>query len=332
MENKKYSNIIRPLAFLNRWRSLPIYEMISYPFMYASIPMLAFGIQSYNIQIITIIIMVVITLYSGFFAALIWNDITDADIDAIAHKDRPIPSGIISRKKFFYIALIFSLLTFIFAFLISIWCLILVGAAALFVTFHNKYLKKKLKLPAYSEIFTPLQWIVVPMFGFFAIWTSLPQSAEIFLSIPYFGNISTNSSAIQHMILIVIFTYFADNAHDLPEGIHDKNGDLELGVKTYATSFGEKNAAKIAFAMFVISGILGILLFVWTILSLFFLILFISIWLYTFFYYYRLLKAEKDKMMELGILVGRKGFDYFLICYDIIFLDILIQLIIHNFN
>jgi len=47
------------------------------------------------------------------------------------------------------------------------------------------------------------------------------------------------------MILLVLFTYFADNAHDLPEGIHDMEGDHKLGVKTYATSFGEKNAEKI---------------------------------------------------------------------------------------
>ena len=57
------------------------------------------------------------------------------------------------------------------------------------------------------------------------------------------------------MILLVLFTYFADNAHDLPEGIHDMEGDHKLGVKTYATSFGEKNAARISFCMFFISGI-----------------------------------------------------------------------------
>ena len=84
--------------------------------------------------------------------------------------------------------------------------------------------------------------------------------------VPIFGYISANSSGIQNMILLAIFTYFADNAHDLPEGIHDVEGDRIQGVKTYATSFGEKNTAKISFTMFFISGILGILLFIKTIL------------------------------------------------------------------
>src|SRR5512136_1433854 len=81
--------------------------MISYIFMYTSVPMLAYGIQQYDINIMRVIIFTVITLYAGFFAALIWNDITDADIDSVAHPDRPIPSGRISKKKFFVIAFFF---------------------------------------------------------------------------------------------------------------------------------------------------------------------------------------------------------------------------------
>jgi geranylgeranylglycerol-phosphate geranylgeranyltransferase len=256
-------------------------------------------------EIITIVLFTVFALYSGFFAALIWNDITDVDIDTVTHPDRPIPSGRITSKKFFAVALFFSATTFIFSYLVSFWCFLLVGFSALFVAFHNKYLKKIVKLPAYSEIFTPLQWVIVPIFGFLAV----------------------SGSNIQNMILLAIFTYFADNAHDLPEGIHDAEGDRKCGVMTYATSFGERNAARISFAMFFLSGILGILLFIKTILTLVFLIPFLGIWIYTLFYSYRLLKTDKERMKEVGALVGRKGFNYFLISYDLIFLDILVQLL-----
>ena len=78
------------------------------------------------------------------------------------------------------------------------------------------------------------------------------------------------------MIILVLFTYFAVNAHDLAEGIVDAKGDKKHGVRTYATSFGEKNAARISFIWFLISGILGIILFYITILSFLFLILFLS--------------------------------------------------------
>jgi len=293
--------------------------------------MLAYGLQLYNLKILKIIIFTIITLYSGFFAALIWNDITDADIDAIAHPDRPIPSGRISSKKFFSIALVFSASTFIFAFLVSPWCFLLVGFVALFVTFHDKYLKKKVKrIPAYSEIFTPLQWVTVAVFGFLAIWTAFPQTSQILINIPYLGKISTSNSAVQQMILLMLFTYFADNAHDLAEGIVDAEGDRKHGVRTYATSFGEKNAARISFSMFFISGLLGVLLFFKTILSFVFLIPFLLIWLYILHLSYQLLTSEKKEMKKIGTLVGRKGFDYFLLSYDLIFLDVLLQLIFYH--
>lgn len=321
---------MRPFTFLSKWRSLPAYEMISYLLMYASVPMLAYGVQIYNLEIITIIILTVLTMYSGFFAALIWNDITDIDIDMVAHPDRPIPSGRISSRKFFAIALIFSATTFIFAVLVSIWCLIIVGAAALFVTFHDKYLKKRVKLPAYSEIFTPVQWVVVAIFGFFAIWTAFPQTTDIIIAIPFFGSVSTSGSAVQHMILLVIFTYFADNAHDLAEGIVDSEGDRIQGVKTYATSFGKKNAARISFIWFFISGIFGVILFFKTILSFVFLIPFLCIWVYIMYYSFRLLKSKKGDMKEIGAIVGRKGFDYFLLSYDLIFVDVFVQILYYH--
>jgi 4-hydroxybenzoate polyprenyltransferase len=323
--------IKKPFEFLSTWRSLPPYELISYILMYASVPMLAYGIKTYNLEIIKIIVLTILTMYSGFFAALIWNDITDKDIDAIAHPDRPVPSGRISPRMFFGIALIFSAMTFIFALLISLWCLALVGIAALFVAFHNRYLKKIVKMPAYSEIFTPIQWVVVAIFGFLAIWTTFQQTDNINVTMPLSGYISLNIYDFQNMILLVLFTYFADNAHDLPEGIHDADGDRKLGVRTYATSFGEKNAARVSFAMFFISGVLGVILYFRTILSPIFLIPFIIFWIYIMSWSYKLLKADKKDMTEVGSIVGRKGFDYFLISYVLIFLDVFIQLVLHNY-
>ncbi len=319
---------MRPFIFLSKWRSLPAYEMISYLFMFASVPMLAYGIQPYNHEIISVIVLTVFTMYSGFFAALIWNDVTDSDIDAVVHPDRPIPSCRISSKEFFGIALVFSVMTFIFAALVSIWCLILTGVVALFVTFHNKYLKKTVKLPAYSEIFTPIQWVVVVIFGFLAIWTALPQTTEILIAVPFFGSISTSGATVQHMILLVIFTYFADSAHDVAEGIHDAIGDHKVGVRTFTTSFGSKTAARISFSMFFISGILGVALYFSTPLTPIFLIPFLAIWVYTLYHSYNLVNADEKEMKEVGMIVGRKGFNYFLIAYDLIFIDVLIQILI----
>lgn len=328
--NKKNSIIVKSFEFINKWRSLPVYELISYFFMFASVPMLAYGIQTYNYEIIRIIIFTIITMYFGFFATLIWNDITDVDIDAIAHPDRPIPSGRINKKKFFKIALIFSLFNFIFAILISIWCFILVGIAALFVTFHNRYLKRKIKIPAYSEIFGPFQWIVVVIFGFLAIWSAAPISSEIAINFPFFGSIFTNGKAIEQMIILIIFTYFADTSHDIAEGIHDAEADLAHEVKTYSTTFGKEKAAKISLIMFAISGIFGIVMFLQFNLSPIFLCIFLFLFVYTLFYPLRLLKSDKKDIEKQGLIVGRKLYDYFLFTYDILFFSLIIQMLIFN--
>jgi 4-hydroxybenzoate polyprenyltransferase len=144
---------------------------------------------------------------------------------------------------------------------------------------------------------------------------------------PFFESISTSMYEFQNMIILVIFIYFTVNAHDLAEGICDIEGDRKSGVRTYATSFGERCTIKISFAMFLLSGLLGIIIYFRTILSLFFLIPFLIIWLYTLYQSYKLLKANDKEMKKFSAIVGRKGFNFFLIAFDLIFLDILIQLL-----
>jgi geranylgeranylglycerol-phosphate geranylgeranyltransferase len=296
--------------------------------MYLSAPMLAFGIQPYNNDIYYILILSVITMYAGFFAALIWNDITDSDIDAKVHPDRPIPSGKISKKKFFKIALVFSAITFLGSFLISIWCFAVVTIAALFVAFHDKYLKKRVRFPAYSEIFTPIQWIVVAIFGYISIWTFIPQAFSLSFTLPLLGNIATSSFEFQNMIILVLFLYFTDNAHDIPEGIHDVEGDRLQGVRTYATSFGERTAAYISFIWLILSCVFGTLLYLRTSLTLVFFVPYVILLIYTLYFFIQLLKKNEKDMREYGSFVGRKGFNFLLFSFDLIFLDLFIQLIL----
>jgi 4-hydroxybenzoate polyprenyltransferase len=318
-----------PFKFLAHWRSFPWYEMVAYGFMYAAAVMFAYGITRYSTHVYYIILLSVATLYCGFFAALIWNDITDRDIDAVVHPSRPIPSRRISASGFFTIALGFSFLTFLFAFLISPWCLILVGVAALFVAVHNKYLKKIVKFPAYSEIFTPVQWLTVPVFGFFVVWTALPHQGDVFITVPLLGTLSIAWGDLLPLALLALFTYFADDSHDLVEGISDMEGDKITGVKTYATSFGPRTAAFVSFFMVVLAGVFGILLYVYSFLNEVFVVPFILLWVYTLVFSFKLVRASDYKEQKaLGRMVGRKNYNFLLFSYVLIFLDIFIQLIL----
>ena len=310
-----------------KWRDFPVYEPVCYILMYASIPMLAYGIRPYNLEIIRVIALTILTMYSGFFAALFWNDISDADIDKIAHPNRLIPSKKINSNRLFIIAIVFSVFTFIFASLISIWCLFFVGAFAIFVAVHNKYLKRRVKFPAYSEIFSPVQWTLVAIFGFIAIWTTIPQSKDISFDLQLLGGFSASNSAILTMIVIFLFTYFSDCSHDIAEGIVDYQADKKYGIRTYATSFGKNKASKISLFMFFLSAVFGIILYIQSILSPFFLILFIILTVYILRFPLKLIKTKKDELKEQSVVSGRKLYDYFLFTYNLIFIDLVLQLV-----
>lgn len=293
----------KPFNFLSHWRSLPSYELISYILMFASIPLLAHGLTSFNQQDISVIILTVLSLYSGFFAALLWNDITDEEIDKIVHPDRPIPSNIIHPRKLFFIALFFSVATFIFSFFINMKFFIAVILLAFFVAVHNKYLKKKISFPAYSEIFTPIQWSMLPVLGY----------------------LSFNSLDGITLILLILFTYFSISSHDIIDGIHDFEGDKKNGVYTYANSFGIANALIISKIWFVISGVLGILIFIFSPLDLFFLICFIILWFYLFIQYMKL-NSKDISNKKINQKISRISYNYFLFTFNVIFIDIIIQL------
>lgn len=295
----------KPFNFLSHWRSLPSYELISYLLMFASIPLLAHGLTSLNQQDISVIILTVLSLYYGFFAALLWNDITDEEIDKIVHPDRPIPSNMIHPRKLFFIALFFSVATFIFSFFINMKFFIAVILLAFFVAVHNKYLKKKISLPAYSEIFTPIQWSMLPVLGY----------------------LSFNSLDGITLILLILFTYFSISSHDIIDGIHDFEGDKKNGVYTYANSFGIANALIISKIWFVISGVLGIFIFIFSPLNLFFLICFIILWFYLFIQYIKL-NSKDISRKEINQKISRISYNYFLFTFNVIFIDIIIQLYI----
>ncbi|HER45342.1 MAG TPA: hypothetical protein ENO12_00830, partial [Thermoplasmatales archaeon] len=148
------------------------------------------------------------------------------------------------------------------------------------------------------------------------------------ISLPLVGLLSINRAQIIPMVLLVLFSYFADDAHDLAEGINDVEGDRKLGVRTYATSFGEETAAKISFFMVVVAGIIGILLWLMTLLSLIFLIPFVLLWFYTLNQSYSLIKSTNASQRRAQAkIVGKKQYDFLLFSYTLIFLDVSFQLL-----
>jgi hypothetical protein len=65
-----------------------------------------------------------------------------------------------------------------------------------------------------------------------------------------------------------------------------------------------------------------------SILSLVFLVLFVAVFAYTYFSAIIPKQSKADSIEEYGVFVGRRFYDYFLVTYDIIFIDIMIQIIV----
>jgi hypothetical protein len=180
--------------------------------------------REYDANFIEITLFTAVSLYAGFFAALIWNDITDADIDSVAHPDRPIPSGRISTKKFFAIAVFFSLRTAGTAYLISPWCLALTVAAALYV--HRSQCRSEADRSD-SGVFGNLNANSMGRRRPLRLCGGLEQAADRLRPVHYsarFGSLSTSTGEFWNMVLVAVFIYFTD-ACQISRGIADADGD-----------------------------------------------------------------------------------------------------------
>ena len=67
-----------------------------------------------------------------------------------------------------------------------------------------------------------------------------------------------------------------------------------------------------------------------SILSPIFLILFIILTIYTLRYPLKLIKTKKEELKEKSVVSGRKLYDYFLFTYNLIFLDLVLQLVLNS--
>lgn len=316
----------RLIDFIASWRSLPPYELVSYPLMFASVLMLAYGKKPYDGALLRVLVPTVLALYAGFFAALIVNDLTDADIDAAAHPDRPLPAGRVSKRTFALVAAGFALACFGFSLAVSPFCLLVAVGTFAFALVHDKYLKRGLRIPGYSEFFGSTQWLTVGFFGYLAVWSRAPVERSLELAVPVLGTLATSRDEVLNMLLLAAFIYFVDTWHDIPEGILDIEGDRKAGVTTFAVSFGEKTATKLSFAMFLVSGVVGVALFLRTALSPLFLVGFLALYVTTAPYPWRMMRsADGPGLRDACRDAGRKGFDYFLFCFDLMFVDLLLR-------
>jgi 4-hydroxybenzoate polyprenyltransferase len=169
-----------------------------------------------------------IEMFTGIVALILLNaasntlnQVYDRDIDRINKSYRPIPSGIVSPKEGFWIAILLYGFTLWRAALINRWFFILIIILALFTIFYNippLRFKKRLWIANLS--------IAIPrgILGFVAAWSI---TADITSPVPWLiGSI------------MCIFLIGSTTAKDFT----DMEGDKRFGMRTLPVVYGKKMA------------------------------------------------------------------------------------------
>jgi geranylgeranylglycerol-phosphate geranylgeranyltransferase len=161
-------------------------------------------------------------------AAMVINDYYDRKIDAVNEPQRPVPSGTIKPNEALIFVVVLSVVGFIFAGFVSVLCFI-VAAISLVITATYITVGKRSGLP-----------------GNFLV--------SICVAIPFiYGSITAIESVGLNVVLFASMAFLSNTGREITKGIVDVKGDSAEGVKTLAVRFGERNAAVVAVAFYILA-------------------------------------------------------------------------------
>jgi geranylgeranylglycerol-phosphate geranylgeranyltransferase len=164
-------------------------------------------------------------------ASMALNDYYDRKIDAINEPNRPIPRGTIKTGEALAFMAVLTALGFVFAILVSVYCL-LVAVAAYLITATYLTVGKRTGLP-----------------GNFLV--------SICVATPFvYGSFVAVNTVGLNVFLFASMAFLSNTGREITKGIVDTTGDRAEGVKTLAVRFGDKAAAAVAVAFFISAVVL----------------------------------------------------------------------------
>jgi 4-hydroxybenzoate polyprenyltransferase len=271
------------------------------------IMMLGFGIVNYRLVFLLKIFLGIISTYLMMLGSLALNDICDIECDKISNPTRALPCGKVDKKSLYVVALSLFFMAGLFSLMINVYCFIIVIVELLLCLLHYGYTKRNLSIPGSSELLTPLQAAVMPVYCFFL----------------------ANNFSFLPILIGALFVYFADVSSDISGAVRDREGDLKNNVKTFAVSFGNKTAAILSTITFFIALFFSILLAKYTLLGPIYLTIVLFAAVYTF---YLLTKLIKNPSIENGRNSFVMGSSFFYYTAFGIFVDVFIKIILNSFN
>ncbi len=200
----------------------------------------------WNNDLILNVILQMISVACFMAAGNILNDIMDIEIDKISHPLRSLPSKKVSIKQAWYLVIIFSIISILSA-------------------SYGAYILNKIGLE-----WAPLAIIWVISFTLMISYEIGPKTKKygylgnliiggmLGLVIIY-GGASVGKYNYSVTLCIALMATFIGISREIIKDVHDIEGDLKWGRRTFPILIGENNSRKLAY-IFVLLGVISIML------------------------------------------------------------------------
>jgi len=186
-----------------------------------------------------------VTAFTLTGAAMAVNDYYDFDIDKINEPNRPIPSGEVSKKTALLTTGILTAVGFVFAYAVSLSCLLFAIAAWAIMVAYSTFGKRS------------------------GLAGNLLVSACISAPFLYGSLIAVNLIEV-NILLFASMAFLSNTGREVAKGIVDVQGDAAHNIKTLTVVFGERKAAFAAAALFVFAVCLSPLPLIFNLVSFWF--------------------------------------------------------------
>ena len=169
-----------------------------------------------------------ITAFTLTAAAMAVNDYYDYNIDKINEPLRPIPHGDVSKNAALLVTGILTAIGFLFAYIISLYCLLFAIGAWAIMFAYSTFGKRS---------------------GFAGNLLVSACVAAPFL----YGSLVAVNAIRANILLFASMAFLSNTGREVTKGVVDVQGDGAHGIKTLAVRFGERKAALAAAVLFILA-------------------------------------------------------------------------------
>lgn len=164
----------------------------------------------------------------------VMNDYFDREVDAVNAPERPIPSGVVTGRQAIAMAISLAVLGESAAALTSAACLLAATVFYLFAVSYNAWIKK---MGLVGNLFV-----------------------SVGVSAPFlYGVIVVDGTVTCKIALLAAIALVANMGREVVKGISDIEGDAARDVQTVARKHGERAAAKVGAALYLMAVALSII-------------------------------------------------------------------------